>query len=126
MIRKNDYILIITVLAITAVVVFATNLMQRKNTGSQAMVVVSVDGEEYGSYPLNKDLEDKIEFPDGSYNVIQIEDGYVSVSEASCRDQICVNHMHIHYSGETIVCLPNRLVIEIVNGEESDIDGATH
>jgi hypothetical protein len=124
--KKNDFILIIVVLAITAVVVVGMKIWQQNNTGSQATVVVTIDGEEYGTFPLNKDVEETIEFPDGSYNKLVISEGYASVSEASCRDQICVNHMHIHYSGETIVCLPNKLVIEIINGEESDIDGATH
>ena len=57
---------------------------------------------------------------------LEIKDGEAQISEASCPDQICVNHMHIHYSKEMIVCLPNGLIAEIVNGEERDIDGSTH
>lgn len=95
-------------------------------TANSPKVVVTVDGEEYGTYPLDEELTETITLSDGTYNVLEIKDGYASISEASCRDQICVNHFHIHYSGETIVCLPNKLVVEIVGGEDDDVDAATH
>ena len=124
--KLNDIILIITILVITCVSVVFMWFHQRSATGSAAKVVVTIDGEEYGSYPLNKDYTETIELSDGSYNIFTIKDGYASVTEASCPDQICVNHFHIHYAGETIVCLPNKVVLEIVGGEEDDVDGATH
>jgi hypothetical protein len=124
--KKNDIILIITILVITFAGVLFMGIQQRKNTNDNAMVVISIDGEEYGRYPLNQEHTEKIELPDGSFNTLQISDGYADMIEADCRDQICVNHFHIHYSGETIVCLPNKVVVEIVGGEEDDIDGATH
>ncbi len=90
------------------------------------MAVVTIDGQLYGKYPLSEDMELKITQDNGEYNILHIEDGYASVTEASCRDKICVNHSHIHYSGDTIVCLPNKVVVSIENGEEDDIDGATN
>jgi len=45
--------------------------------------------------------------------------------EADCRDGICVDHTPISLNGETIICLPHRLVIEIDGGESPAIDGAT-
>ena len=52
------------------------------------------------------------------YNVVEIKDGKVSVTEASCKNQVCVRHGAISRTGESIVCLPNRLVVRIENGEE--------
>lgn len=124
--KKNDIILIISILVITLVAVLGLNIWQRQNTDDSAMAVVTIDGEEYASYPLSVNRTETIELPDGSYNVLNISDGYAEVTEASCRDQICVNHFHIHYSGETIVCLPNKVVVEIVGGEEDDVDGFTN
>ncbi|SOC06354.1 NusG domain II-containing protein [Pseudobutyrivibrio ruminis] len=124
--KKNDLKLIVTVLVVAVVFWLGMSLYQKYNTANQAYVLVTIDGVEYGKYPLNKDITERIEFEDGSYNVLEIKDGEAQISEASCPDQICVNHMHIHYSKEMIVCLPNGLIAEIVNGEERDIDGSTH
>ncbi|SEK95084.1 hypothetical protein SAMN02910377_02258 [Pseudobutyrivibrio ruminis] len=124
--KKNDLKLIVTVLVVAVVFWLGMSLYQKYNTTNQAYVLVTIDGVEYGKYPLNKDITERIEFEDGSYNVLEIKDGEAQISEASCPDQICVNHMHIHYSKEMIVCLPNGLIAEIVNGEERDIDGSTH
>ena len=124
--KKNDIKLIATILAVAVVFLIAMTWYQKNNTKDQPYALVTIDGVEYGQYLLSKDVTERIEFEDGSYNVLEIKDGEAQISEASCPDQICVNHMRIHYSGETIVCLPNKLVVEIVNGEENDIDGATH
>lgn len=124
--KKNDIILIISILVLTLLAVLGLNIWQRQNTNDSAMAVVTIDGQEYGSYPLNENHTETIKLADGSYNILKISDGYAEVTEASCRDQICVNHFHIHYSGETIVCLPNKVVVEIVGGEEDDVDGFTN
>lgn len=59
---------------------------------------------------------------DGDYNLfICREDGTVRMMSASCPDQICVNHREIMASMDNIICLPHRLVLEIV----SDRDGKT-
>ena len=64
--------------------------------------------------------------PDGSYNLLVIQDGKADVTEASCPDGICVNHRAISKQGQSIVCLPNKVVVEIENGEESDLDAVTN
>ncbi len=123
--KKNDIILIISILLITLCLMAGVRIYMRGSLDETACVLVTVDGSEYGKYPLNENLNMQIEYDDGNYNILVIEDGYASIEEASCPDQICVNHFHIHYKGETIVCLPNKLVVEIVGGEESEIDGST-
>ena len=120
--KKNDLILICSLLVIAFTIFGITRIWQQNNTDDNAVVVVTVDGSEQGRYPLNQDVEKRFDFADGSYNVLRISDGKVEISEASCPDQICVKHRNIHYKNETIVCLPNKLVVEIVGGEENDID----
>ena len=73
-----------------------------------------------------KDGSQTIRFEDGSYNRFAIQDGYVSMPEASCPDQICVHHSRISRNKETIVCLPDKVVITIENGEDSGIDVLQH
>ena len=61
---------------------------------------------------LSEDCEIPIHTQDG-YNIFVVKDGTASIQEADCPDQICVNHAGISKKGETIVCLPHRLVVEI-------------
>lgn len=124
--KRNDLILIIVILVLTFGFVIYSGYRQSQRVVDHPMAVVTVDGEEYGRYPLDEDRNERIELENGAYNVLTISNGEAYISEASCRDQICVHHFHTHYAGDTIVCLPNKVVVEIVGGEEDDIDAATH
>ena len=55
-------------------------------------------------------------------NLISVEQGRIRVSEADCPDQICVDQGWISDGTVPIVCLPHRLMIQIVGGEEG-LDG---
>jgi hypothetical protein len=54
------------------------------------------------------------------YNLIEIGDEKVRVLEADCPDKIDVKQGYISRIGETIVCLPNHLVIEIMGSTSAD------
>ncbi len=124
--KKNDIILIAIILAATIACLIGMRIWQKNNTNGNAVAVVTIDGNVYGEYTLSEELVERIELSDGSYNVLTVKDGYALVTEASCPDQICVHHNHIRYSGETIVCLPNKLVVEVQGGEDNGIDGSTY
>ena len=79
--------------------------------------VVTVDGEVRAELPLDETDSIEIETEWG-YNIVHTEDGQAFVTEADCRDQICVEHKKIEKTGETIVCLPHKMVVEIIGGEE--------
>lgn len=51
-------------------------------------------------------------------NRISVEPGRIRVEHANCPDQVCVNQGWIQDSALPIVCLPNKLIIEITGGEE--------
>ena len=123
--KKNDVILIAVLLVAALLTAGGMRIWQMNNTKDTANVVVTIDGEVYGTYPLSEDRIERIELPDGSYNILVISDGYADVTEASCPDQICVKHNHIRYSKESIVCLPNKVVVTVEGGEENEIDGST-
>ena len=50
-------------------------------------------------------------------NVIRAEQGRICMIEANCPDQVCVNQGWISDSALPIVCLPNKVIVEIVGGE---------
>lgn len=56
-----------------------------------------------------------------SYNLISVTDGMVVVEAADCEDQICVRHKPVSSKGESIICLPHRLVV-VVDGDDNSID----
>ncbi|MCR5375096.1 MAG: NusG domain II-containing protein [Lachnospiraceae bacterium] len=121
---KNDLVLIIVVIIVALAALLLINLYKRATT-KDAYVVIEVDGEEFGRYPLTEDMEINVPtYNDGS-NTVVIKNNAVSVSEASCPDKICVNHKEIMYNGETIICLPNRMTVTIVSGEDT-LDGKTY
>ena len=124
--KKNDFILIAVILLVTLFSICGIRLWQKSNTKDSAVCEVTIDGVLYGSYPLSEDITERIELADGSYNILTISGGYADVTEASCPDQICVHHNRIRYSGESIVCLPNKLIAGIRGGQDNGIDGSTY
>lgn len=50
---------------------------------------------------------------DTGTNTVVIKDGEVYMESASCKNQICVNTGKISKKGESIVCLPNKVIVEI-------------
>ena len=57
-----------------------------------------------------------------SYNLLSVTDGKVVVEAADCKDQICVRHKPVSSKGESIICLPHRLVVEIVGNPNATVD----
>lgn len=88
--------------------------------GQGAWAVVTMEGEEIGRYHLSEDLT--LTLGDGDYNVLEIRSGAAAIVEANCGDHTCVRTGSISREGETIVCLPHELVVEIRGGEESRFD----
>jgi hypothetical protein len=85
-------------------------------------VVVTVDGQLFGEYSLREDRTLEIRSGDG-YNLLVVEGGYAYVRSASCPDGICAAHRPVSHEGESIICLPNKVVVEIrsVGGDQPDI-----
>lgn len=59
----------------------------------------------------------------GDYNILVCQNGQVQMLASNCPDKICVHHNAIAKTGENIICLPHRVVIEIVGGEDKKLDG---
>lgn len=116
--KKKDILLIVVLLAAGLIGLLAVRAAQ---SGAGATVEITVDGEVYGDYDLDKDQTIEIK-NDLGYNKVVIADGTVDVTDADCRDKICVNHAKISKDNETIICLPHKLVVEIKGGSSASID----
>lgn len=115
--RSNDIILM-SVIIIAAALIW---LFVRANRSEGATVVVTVNGEVYGSYPLNEDREIRIG-DEEHYNILVIKDSAAEISEASCPDKLCVKQGKTKYDGQSIICLPNKVVVEIKGGGAPEND----
>ena len=116
--RRNDIVLIAILLA-AALAAFAVIQLTKKSGG---YAVVVQEGKEIAAYPLNEDTTVTFTSPAGGYNTLVIKDGKADVTEADCPDKLCVNQHSISFDGETIVCLPKKLVVKVVSEVEADVD----
>lgn len=116
---RNDGILAAVILIIAVAVLLLMNLTKVEGNS----VVVKIDGVEAQRYSLEENIEFEIKTGDNDeeYNIVVIKNGKVSVTEANCPDGICKDYRPISYVGSTIVCLPHKVVIEIV-GDSTDME----
>ena len=92
------------------------------NDGEQ--VIVKVDKKEIARYDLNTDREVVIEGKDGGKNTLVIKDGKAYIKDATCPDKLCEHQGKIHMVGQSLICLPNRVVIEITDdNKDEEFDG---
>lgn len=96
------------------------------NKDMPATVKVVQDGQEIGNYSVLEDQTIPVFFGEEGYNLLLVSGGEVSVSDADCPDGLCVRQRAISRNGESIICLPHRLVIQIVSKEESELDAVTY
>lgn len=115
---KWDACLLAGLLLLTLLIWVSFNLINKKES---EFVIVLRDGEVIAGYPLLEDQAMTISDESG-YNLLMISDGEASISDADCPDRLCVRQKAISRKGESIICLPHKLVILIESREEGDVD----
>ena len=113
--KKNDWILVGIVLVI-ALACYLINSFVIHSSG--ASVTVTVNGEVYGTYALSEEQEIDI----NGTNHLSIRNGKADMTDADCPDKLCVHQRAISRDRETIVCLPNRIVVEVTGAKEPSFD----
>ena len=111
--KKKELTFIIGIVVFALLLWAGMYLVRRGNYGT---IRITVDGEEYGTYSLAKDQVIQI----GDTNVCEIKDGEVRMTEADCPDHLCMKQKAVDSTGGTIVCLPNKVVIEGEKGDSSN------
>ena len=146
-IRKADIILFF-VLVITGIAVSAVLAVSRSGASAGSKVVIESGGRLFATYALSEDRTIAVPAPKqimaddtakdngkgtsensaiyDRYNIVEIHNGEVRVSEASCKNQVCVHHSAISRSGESIVCLPNRLLVRIDSDNSGEEEGEAY
>lgn len=117
-IKKKDFLLGGGILAV-AIVLFLVMRVTGSESGNR--IQVTVDGAVYGIYSLTENQV--IEVKEGDfYNCIRIEDGKAYMEEANCPDGYCERQGKISGGAQTIVCLPHKLVVEVLEADDTSRD----
>lgn len=120
MLKKADFILVICLIVFAVSFLFIFDLSGNK-TGGQ--VLISVDGAPYMTLDMREhDGETFLIESDGGSNTVRISDGKIRITKATCKDKICVRQGSVSKNNETIVCLPNRVVVEIKSDDFNEVD----
>ena len=110
--KKKDAVLILTVLLIAGA---AFGVHEFAGGDGADTVTVKVDGKVTGTYPLAKDQKIRI---NGGTNIL--------TTDADCPDQLCVHQKAASKNHESIICLPNKVVVEVDGSEESEFDAVAN
>ncbi|MDI6601178.1 MAG: NusG domain II-containing protein [Thermoanaerobacteraceae bacterium] len=120
--KIGDRILIAAVI-IFSVAGFAYSILRPAMQGDT--VYIEVDGKLYEALPLDQDKTVTVHVDGDGYNVVEIKDGRVRISDANCPDRLCVRQGWINEAGENIICLPHRVVVRIP-GRMKNVDQVTY
>lgn len=119
--KKNDVVLGGGILVIV-LVLFLVMHLTRNEAGNQIRIMV--DGAVYGTYSLEKDQVIEVKEND-FYNRIRIQDGAAYMEEADCPDGYCEEQGKISGRTQTIVCLPHKLVVEVLDADGLENDNVS-
>lgn len=118
--KKKDFALAAIIVIVALLAFLAHELIGSEGAGK---VIIKVNGEIEGTYSLAEDREVEI---NGGTNLLQIKNGEADMIEADCPDQLCVNQKAISLRNESIICLPNKVVVEIESSEGGELDAVTN
>lgn len=104
-IKKKRTLGLIALILISSLAFLLFNL-SRKAGGT--LKVCAFD--ECQSVPLNRNKEYVL---NGGTNILTVENGQAYMSHADCPDKVCIGMGHISRAGDSIICLPNRVVITV-------------
>ncbi|RYL92430.1 NusG domain II-containing protein [Sporolactobacillus sp. Y61] len=118
MIRRWD-IIIVCLLVLFSFLPFGifSYVQAEQTSGDRSEVaVIKVNNKKVKQVVLSGNAENQIfdiHTKDGGVNTIQVRNNRIRIKSANCPDQVCVRTGYISKPGETIVCIPHKVVIEI-------------
>ena len=116
-------LLLVGVVALSAAAIY---FMSRPSKPKGNVAVIYLDGQQIDTIDLGAVTEEytfTVTGRSGLTNDITVEPGRICVSHADCPDQICVSEGWIADGFLPIACLPNSLIIQVIDAEDvSDLD----
>lgn len=115
---KRSAIILSIVLALLCAAGIAAWIWLRNTAVTNATAEIYSDGELIKTVSLSEDTRFTVDHGDG-YNVIEVQDGAVSVVEASCPDKVCIHTGAVSQGAVPIICLPNRLEVKVISTDNN-------
>ncbi len=101
-------------------ILFVLLLAYRLTAENGAYVQVRVAGSIQGQYTLGKDGTYEIAGKEQGKNLLVIKNGEAYIKEANCPDKLCVKQGRVRKVGESLICLPNEVVVEVIRDAVKD------
>ena len=115
--NRYDALVVLVVLALAAALAVKPFLAARTPQSGALTVVVSADGQELDRVPLAQ--FGTRTYTSGGYTLtVTAADGAVSVTESDCPGQDCVYSGAVSRAGQSVVCLPARIVVELAGAAD--------
>ncbi len=114
---RNDMIFLAVLFSV--ILIAGLGILLFRTVGD--VVIVTVDGALWAEYPLHEDRTVEIK-TDRGVNLLVIRDGKADIERASCPDGICSDHRPIRHDGESIICLPNKVVVTVRSADNEAPD----
>ena len=112
---RFDIVFLSAVLLISLFILILFSVNKKEGT----FAVVEINGTVVGEYPLSENGTFTL---NGGTNVLVIENAFAYMSYSGCPDHVCEKTGKIRFVGESIVCLPNRVVITIKGNTDDGVD----
>lgn len=123
MFKKLDIVIIVVLLVISFIPEIVFGVVMGYNF-NMTYAEITVNGEFYSKIPLSAHKGEQIIDIniDEHINKIIIKDNTIRMIEADCADSLCIYQGEISRVGQSLVCLPNKVMIEIKGKVEEDED----
>ena len=116
--KKQNVIYIIILLIASFAMLFFVIMGKQRQKGDK--VLIYVNGTLVQEVSLEVEAEIVIHGNPGD-NVLVIRDRKAYMKEASCENHVCIQQGEVSRNGETIICMPNQIIVE-VSAEKQEID----
>ena len=93
-----------------------------KGLNDEYATISQVNGEEIKQITFGKEKKVYPIRTSFGLNILEVDNDGVRVIEASCPDKLDVKFGKINKVGQAIICMPNRLVIQIKSRQNNDLD----
>lgn len=124
--KRGDLVLI-SILLVAALIFLVPRWVgeneSEKNHNIPLTATITVDGQLYKTVELTEEEQIIRIETDHGLNVLKVHDYGIEMIEADCPDEVCLTFGFVDKKNQSIVCLPNKVLVEVEGasgGEDQD------